>query len=153
MDNEENITHEQHAADESAGVTPTDSVAKDTQSRVEALERSLHEAQTALAASERRRSLERALLDAGAVDLETAFAVAERANGVAEGADAAQTVAALRKSKPFLFRDAKTGSGAAMSARAPAGRPGVERAADEAAATGDRASLLRYMRARRESSK
>jgi len=150
VDNEEIVTPEQHAADEHAGVTPADGDATDTQSRVVALERSLHEAQSALAASERRRSLERALLEAGAVDLDAAIAVAERVSGDDdEGADAAQTVAALRRSKPFLFRDTSRVSGAAMSARAPAGRPGAERAADEAAATGDRASLLRYMRARR----
>jgi hypothetical protein len=100
-----------------------------------------------LDASERRRALDRALLEAGAIDPESAAIVA------ASLPDAPTTgpgalVADLKRRKPFLFTHPRP----ATSFSAPVSQdPGpAEAAATHARTTGDRRSLLHYLRLRRQ---
>lgn len=126
------------------------------QDRVRELEQTLAQTREALDAVERRGEIDRALVRAEAVDLETARLLTELAVREMDGADVEAAVAELRRRKPFLFRNGvrgRTGSvGAAMSGRTPqAGSDGqrLVEAAEAAARAGDRGALLRYLRARR----
>lgn len=125
-------------------------------------------------ACERRREIDQALWEAGAADLETARLLTEIAVSRMETPDVRAAVAELAAGKPFLFRRARPGTGlrgiagdALPGAAAPSGGSGggsgvmsalpreepgaleLAAIADEAAATGDRAALLRYLRLRR----
>lgn len=117
--------------------------------RLSALESELSEAQAALERSERERALDRALGEAGAIDMETARLLAERVMGDGEESDAASAVEEVKRRKPFLFRSARAGAYGAMGA-APEERGAIDSAAHEAARSGDRGSLLKYLRLRRE---
>ncbi len=124
--------------------TPTNN---DLQSRITELERTRD-------AVERRHAIDLALIEADAVDLESARLLTEVAVASMSDADAKAAVADLKKRKPFLFRSrtpSPTSSAASMSS-APARRAdsAADHAASEAAArAGDRRALLRYLRARR----
>ena len=116
----------------------------------------LREAEASLGRCERGREVDAALLGAGAIDLETARVLAERAlgaGGEGEGSgDVPEVVSALRASKPFLFADASGyGAGGAMGAhvRAEDGTARLEDAAEAALRSGDRVALLRYLRMKR----
>jgi hypothetical protein len=101
------------------------------QSRIDDLERTLTEARASLDAVERRHAIDLALLEADAADLESARLLTEVAVAAMPARDIKAAVADLRARKPFLFRS------------------DADSAADEAARTGDRRALLRYLRARR----
>lgn len=107
---------------------------------------SLAEAQKALGASEQRRQIERQLESAGAIDLETGTLLVEQAMGAMKEPSVAGALAQVRRNKPWLFRPRAEAS-AALGAPAASGE--ADRSAAEAAATGDRRALLRYLRARR----
>jgi hypothetical protein len=110
--------------------------------------RALEEAQRALGESERRRRIEQALAGAGPIDTEAAFVLVEHAMSGMKEPDVAAAVAQLRRTRPWLFRPAAESSASAGIGAGPA--PGaIGDAAREAAATGDRRALLRYLRARR----
>lgn len=130
-------------------------------------------------ACERRREIDQALWEAGAADLETARLLTEIAVSRMETPDVRAAVAELAAGKPFLFRRARLGTGfrgapgdappappaspgssvppgggfaASVMSALPREEPGaleLAAIADEAAATGDRAALLRYLRLRR----
>lgn len=104
----------------------------------------------ALDAAERRRAIERALLEADAIDLETASLLTESAvaGAPAPGAAIAGAVADLKRRKPFLFARRAPRSATMAPRGAPASDP-LALSREHAAATGDRASLLRYLRLRR----
>ncbi|MDX2116298.1 MAG: hypothetical protein SFZ24_11865 [Planctomycetota bacterium] len=118
--------------------------------RVAELERTLAETREALDSAERRHRIDLALIEAQTVDLESARLLTEMTVSAMPEPDVERAVAELRARKPFLFRQSRRHPGAAVvaSAREP-GPDAVERAADEAARTGDRGALLRYLRARR----
>ncbi len=117
--------------------------------RVVELESELTTAKETLEANEKRAALDAAIGAAGAVDPETVRVLVERAGQEQPGASAAELVAALKDKKPVLFRE-KSVAGSAMAA-APVKRSNAGlAAARKAAAEGDRASLLRYLRLRRE---
>jgi len=123
---------------------PTD---HDLQSRISELERTLD-------AVERRHEIDLALIDADAVDLESARLLTEAAVTAMTDRDVKSAIADLRKRKPFLFRArpaAPPSPAGAMSSAPPprAQRDSMESAADDAARTGDRRALLRYLKARR----
>jgi hypothetical protein len=88
------------------------------------------------------------LVQADAVDLETARLLTESALAHGDTQDVPKVVAALRQSKPFLFRAKRPPTGS-MSATAATSPPTLDEAAEHARATGDRRSLLRYLRAKR----
>lgn len=124
------------------------------QSRVDELERTLAQAREALDSVERRHAIDLALMDADAVDLESARLLTEVAVAGLKDRDVKSAVADLKKRKPFLFRQRATSpvSAGAMSGAPPRrDRAGAasEDAAEEAIRTGDRRALLRYLRARR----
>lgn len=123
--------------------------------RVAALESKLAElsatlagAREALDAAERRHAIDLELVRHEAVDLETARLMTEAAAANLAAKDAARAVAELKRRKPFLFR--RSAAGVGMSPETPAranGHVGV--LAEEAAGSGDRRALLRYLRAKR----
>ncbi len=123
---------------------------------VASLEEELELAQARIAELERRLAsesmrteLERQLVDAGAVDLETATVLAERR--LAEGGlTVGEAVSALAQSKGFLFRKPGRSVGASALSGAPArAKDSLEELAHEARETGDRRAVLKYLRRRR----
>ncbi len=102
-----------------------------------------------LAGEAMRTELEKQLVDAGAVDLETAILLAERK--LAEGGlTVGEAVGALAQSKGFLFRAPVRPTGASALSGAPVkARDSLEELALEARETGDRRAVLRYLRRRR----
>ena len=126
------------------------------QDRVRSLEETLSQTREALDAVERRSEIDRALVKADAIDVETARLLTELTVQEMDEGDVEAAVAELRRRKPFLFRDGvRTRGGsvsAAMSGRTRQAGSGGERlveAAEVAARSGDRGALLRYLRARR----
>jgi len=109
----------------------------------------LSQAQRALASEQLRRQIEVELVQAETVDIETARLLTEAAVSQVQTPDVAGAVAQLRAKKPFLFRAKKApASATGGAARAPSPTELVEVAA-QARQSGDRRSLLRYLRARR----
>lgn len=126
------------------------------QGRVKELEATLAQTREALDAVERRGEIDRALVKADAIDVETVRLLTELTVQEMDGGDVEAAVADLRRRKPFLFRNgagSRPGSvSAAMSGRTrQAGSEGerLVEAAEVAARSGDRGALLRYLRARR----
>ena len=123
------------------------------------LQRKFDEAQAALVETrkqletvERRQKIDAALVEADAVDLESARLLTEVAVGLMDDADVQTAVDDLRRRKPFLFRRSpgrEVGVGGAMSPRPRRANAPAEDAARDAAATGNRRDLLRYLRMRR----
>ena len=113
------------------------------------LAQKLELAQSSAAAAERKRQIEKALTDTGAIDIETASMLLESALGASKSTDLTGAVSDLRRRKPFLF-------GAGTRASAMSGSPGtlvpdsLSAAADEARTTGNRNALLRYLRMKRD---
>ena len=115
--------------------------------RVQALEAEVAQARASAQASDLRRRVETALLEAGAVDVETASLLVERAIAGQETPNVEAAVSSLRAGKGWLF----SASSAPGALHAPAHDGGEEASlAAEAAARGDRRALLRYLRLRRE---
>lgn len=115
--------------------------------RVAELESELERSRLAMDSVEMRSRIEREVLLAGAIDVETAVLLTEMAME-AGGVDVEGAVSELRAGKPFLFSSgAGRWSGAAMGG-GPSGASPMARAAEDAA-TGDRAALMRYLRLRR----
>jgi len=112
------------------------------------LREELDSARAAAAERDRAHELDLALSAAGAVDLDTARLLAQRAALDDPDAPPADLVHLLTREKPFLFsrRGADASSMAPVADHAP--RHALS-AARDAAATGDRAALLDYLRARR----
>jgi|GEM_PF-6794598 len=121
--------------------------------RIAALEAQLRQAHEALDASERQRSIDLALVEADAVDVETARLLTEIAVTQMDEPDVALAVSELKGRKPFLFRRERPLGVSAMGVGGAVGRGGLagelEDAAEAALETGDRASLLAYLRMRR----
>lgn len=111
--------------------------------------RELDTLKAALDTAERRRAIERALLEADAIDLETASLLTETAIASAATPDIPATIADLRRRKPFLFaRRAARPTAMAPSTPLPAPDP-LAASRQAAATTGDRTALLRYLKLRR----
>jgi len=113
--------------------------------RITELESALTQAREALDAVERRQRIDRALLEADALDLESARLLTELALTAEARADIDGAVADLRRRKPFLFR-ARSGRAAPASRST---NDDLTGAAEHAARTGDRRALLRYLELRR----
>lgn len=120
--------------------------------RADELERGLGAARAALEESERRRSLDQALFEQGATDVEVARLLAERA--MSGGTDAAAAVREVRRRRPHLFgtpgRDVPVGVSAGWElAEDGASAEELAGASVRARATGDREAVLRYLRLKR----
>lgn len=130
----------QHAPPPEPGPAPHERIAE--------LEQELAQATADLRSERRRAEVDRALADAGALDLETARLLCERQ----PDADVADVVRDLRRRKPFLFGTPhdRGPRQSAMSPHAPAPRGETpEDLAEQARRSGDRGTLLRYLRTRR----
>jgi len=153
-------TQASHTQSADAQVSP----AAELESRVAELTGTLAQAREALDAAERRHEIDLALVEAGAIDLETARLVADAVVSRQEQRDVKKAVRELRSTKGFLFaadtQVAPTNHN--RRARVPGRAPGImgakltpsepaplRAAADAAAASGDRGDLLRYLRAKR----
>lgn len=109
------------------------------------------EAHEALDSCETKRAIDAALFETDALDLETARLMTEAAVAQMPERDVAAAIDELRRSKPFLFRSAPPGAAlSTQSARTNAAAAiDLSGALEEAAVTGDRAALLRYLRLKR----
>jgi hypothetical protein len=124
----------------------------------------LQEREQTIAAMQRTAALDQALIEADAVDLETARLLAEHAcksgaRSEESPGDPQAIVDDLRRRKPFLFRHrshlATTTSGAMSVKSGEADSPAAVAktiAAADALETGKRTDLLRYLRLRRRAS-
>ena len=121
--------------------------------RVAALEESLHQSQATADRLERRRAIDAMLLDADAIDLDAARLLTEAAVEQMDEPDVKLAVDDLRRHKPFLFhRDPLAGLSAMGPRHDHAMHDPAQSAAAEAASTGDRRDLLRYLRLKRSRS-
>lgn len=119
---------------------------------VAALRKELADARAAAEKAGRRGAIERALAEAGAIDLEITTPLVEEVMGTDEGIDVGKAVRAVRASKGFLFRGgggAGGGKGSVMAGVSSGDGIGLEDLAGDARGSGDRSDLLRYLRARR----
>ncbi|MEX2212936.1 MAG: hypothetical protein WD768_02335 [Phycisphaeraceae bacterium] len=118
--------------------------------QMKSMESELAQQRQVIESLERRQKIDAILADADAVDLEVARLLTESAVEAMDEPDVAAAVQELRRMKPYLFRRSATPGAAAMAAKSRqlTSAPASE-AADEAAASGDRRDLLRYLRLRR----
>lgn len=122
---------------------------EEAREQVAALEAQLADAESRQVSTARSHEVERALRDAGAIDLETAQLLVEAAMGDEEAPDIEELVGHLRRDKAFLFTKRSAG-GPVMSALSEGGSAtSLDRALERARKTGDRKALLRYLRMRR----
>jgi hypothetical protein len=133
----------------SGAASGPDEQVRDLTARLAQAESELAKAKAAADTSDLRRRIERALADTGAIDVDVACVLAENTIATTKGT-IADTVAALKKAKPFLFRAPSAGPRtSAMSAVAGQGAPETLADLAQGARAGDRGSLLRYLRAKR----
>lgn len=123
--------------------------AQGADSRVAELEAALGRAREALDHAERRHAIDLELIRAGVVDMDVARLMTELAVAGMDKADVGHAVSDLRRRKPFLFR--RVVSPGVMAPLTDAEGGERESLAREAEETGDRRTLLRYLRARRAS--
>jgi hypothetical protein len=136
----------------SAALTQARTQAQFLEARVAELQTELSQAREALDAAERRHQVDLLLIEAEAIDLESARLLTELAINQSRSTDLRGAVGDLRRRKPFLFRARHAGVASRASATlGPASPPTdpADEAAQEAASTGDRTALLRYLRAKR----
>ena len=107
----------------------------------------LETARAALIERDRAHDLDLALSAAGAVDLDTARLLAQRAALEAPDADPTDLITRLAREKPFLFR--RRAHPASAMAPMPDNPNPLLTSTRQAAAAGDRTALLDYLRARR----
>lgn len=116
---------------------------------LEAAVRTIEELEKKLLDVERAQQLERLLIEAGTVDLETAQILAERRLASTE-ASAHEVVQELVSTKGHLFRSPQRGiTGSAVSGGPASATDSLSELAAEARRTGDRRAVLRYLRGRR----
>lgn len=118
------------------------------ESELATLRNQLEHSRADLAEQSRSHELDLALSAAGAIDYDTARLLADRTSRESPETSPRECVAQLVRKKPFLFRPAPSRH-SAMSARSDDSHGPLLSAAERAAATGDRAALLDYLRARR----
>lgn len=118
--------------------------------RLRAMSAKLEEANQAVADLERRQKVDALLMESDAIDLEAARLLTERAVLTMDEPDIEMAVEDLRRHKPYLFRRRHDPDDSAMAPSIHTdGHDPAEQAAEQAARTGDRRDLLRYLRLRR----
>jgi hypothetical protein len=113
----------------------------------------LAQAREAIDHVEKRHQIDMMLVESDTIDIESARLLAELAVQQMPGKDIRAVIDDLRRRKPALFR-ARPPAPSTPGPMSPAPRSSpseslLESAAEEAATTGDRNALLRYLRARR----
>jgi len=149
--------HEANAPDETTKfrqrAEAAETILADLQNDLEARIATIDEQRARIDSLTRARELDERLIEAGAVDLETARLLAQRAIDESEDDDPEAAIEAIRARKPFLFRTHFRGSGVLgprpRNEQERAQIDQVERAAADAAESGRRQDLLRYLRLRR----
>ncbi len=129
--------------------TPTDNWqqrALDAEAKLATLSDTLGQTQEALMGVKRSHEIDLALLTADAVDLEAARLLTESALSQMDAPDVQKAVATLRERKPFLFRQRPQPRAMSAGLRS---NPTLDEVAEHARTTGDRKSLLDYLRAKR----
>lgn len=120
--------------------------------QVATLQAQLLEAEQAIIHTQRHAEIERELNAARALDIETATLLTEAAIAEMEPPDVATAVRELRTRKPFLFANPRAAHSGGLS-MSPAPNDDdhntISSIAQRARVSGDRAELLRYLRARR----
>lgn len=119
------------------------------QGQLDQLQAELTESREALVQAEQRRRIDQLLTEAEAIDLPAARLLTEAAIEQMSDGDVAEAVSDLRRHKPYLFRH-RGARGGSLSPRPRHGHGQVDEAAAEAASSGDRRDLLRYLRLRRQ---
>jgi len=118
--------------------------------QVRELNHRLDEANQQISGLEHRQRIDALLMEADVIDLDAARLLTERVVVEMEEPDPKQAVEDMRRHKPYLFRRRAHADPSAMSPSVPShGQEPAEIAAQEAARTGDRRDLLRYLRLRR----
>ncbi|MCG8512054.1 MAG: hypothetical protein MI741_22795 [Rhodospirillales bacterium] len=134
-----------------ANAEPTDS-ADALQAELDATSAQLAEAQQTIANLERRNRIDALLREADAVDVDAARLLTEHTIEGMDEPDVQVAVADLRRHKPYLFNPPRQreSRGSAMAPRtAHEAADPKALAAEQAAETGNRRDLLRYLRLRR----
>lgn len=124
----------------------------DLQRELQAKETVVQEQQELISGLQRHQQIDDLLVEAGAVDLETARLLTELSIQEMDEPDVEQAVEELRRRKSFLFRQSPASSGA-LSPKEPGDSPldgRLTRAASDACESGRRQDLLRYLRLRRQ---
>lgn len=126
-------------------------IANDLAEQLRAREAELQEFRARAERLHRRGTIERSLAQAGAIDTEAlALLVESRLEGD-DDTTPQRVIAQLQRERPALFR--ATPRASAISPGHPSqgapGHAGVDRAREEARATGDRRALMKYLRLRR----
>lgn len=118
-----------------------------------ALATQLSQSREALDHAEKRHQIDALLTEADTIDIESTRLLTELAVQQMPGKEVREVIADLRRRKPMLFRAKRTSTSApgpmSPTSRTAPGEADLEDAAEEAALTGDRNALLRYLRARR----
>lgn len=126
---------------------------RELEAQAASLNEQLAQAREAIDHVEKRHQIDMMLVESDAVDIESARLLAELAVQQMPGKDIRAVIDDLRRRKPVLFRarqaPAATPGPMSPASRAVSGDALLESAAEEAAITGDRNALLRYLRARR----
>jgi alanyl-tRNA synthetase len=124
--------------------------ADDMQQQMQSLQSKLDEAEQTIQHLERRQKIDATLAEAEPIDTEAVRLLTEQAIQQMDEPDVQTAVEELRHGRPYLFRQHTTGGTSSMAARFndETGRES-EHAAEQAAMSGDRRDLLRYLRLRR----
>lgn len=158
MSSEVQITDSQQVSTPQSTLPPseaTDVASQDAAARVALLEGELRAARNQIKESETRRQIQRLLMEAETIDVDSATLLAETA--LKEGGakfdklgDRAigRVIDEIRRQKPLLFRSTSKPRASAMSARIEQPGTPMVTAAEEAARSGHRTDLLRYLRLR-----
>jgi hypothetical protein len=125
--------------------------ALEAENKLATLAETLKQTQEALAGVKRAHEIDMALVGAEAVDMETARLLTESALAHGETQDVQKVVADLKQRKPFLFRPRRAPASSMSASGRGVAPPTLDEVAERARATGDRRSLLEYLRAKRSS--
>lgn len=122
--------------------------------RIGELERELASAQRALSAGAIERGIEAALTSSGVIDAETGRVLLAHTLETSPELSVEEALASLKKRKPFLFGSGFGGGLSSGAALAPSDSGESEGEAlaslkEAALSSGDRAEVLKYLRARR----
>lgn len=134
--------------------------AQQAEQQLRALQREVQEHETRLREREemirdldQARAIDAALIESNVIDLEAARLLAELELADADEPTVDDAIDELKRRRPYLFTShssAPRSSGAQSPAHEPAAPDETNRSANEAASTGRREDLLRYLRLRRK---
>ena len=127
-------------------------VASDLADQLRAREAQLEDMRERASRLERRGGIERGLAQAGAIDTEALALLVENRLDANDDTTPQRVIAQLQRERPALFRTAGARATAMSPSHPSQGAPGravVDRARDDARATGDRRALMKYLRLRR----